>query len=101
MGATYATYWEELGIRLSDEDNKLRPFENVATRKAVEHDIDELIEMWREEATAMGQASCRAWSLPRTLIPRTCNSLPAQRVFYEVSFGFPVGIHRLTVVPTF
>ena len=51
---TYATYWEEIGIQLSDEDNKLRPFENGATRKAVEHDVDELIEIWREDAIAMG-----------------------------------------------
>ena len=50
----HATYWVELGIRVSDEDDKLPPFEKKANRKAVEHDVDELIKMWREEAIAMG-----------------------------------------------
>jgi len=51
---TYATYWEELGIRLSDEDNKLPVFKRTEPRSVVEDILDKIIEMWREEAIAMG-----------------------------------------------
>ncbi len=47
-------YWDELGIQLSDEDNKLPVFKRTEPRSVVEDILDKIIEMWREEAIAMG-----------------------------------------------
>ncbi len=56
---TNATYWERIGIRVfdevTDEDEGLPPFEPIeAGRDAVEHDLDQVIADWKEDAGKAG-----------------------------------------------
>ncbi len=45
---------EGLGIQVSDEDGTLPTYTGKATLKVVEHDLEELIKIWREGARENG-----------------------------------------------
>ena len=47
-------YWDELGIQVSDENDRLHVFKRKEPRSLAEDILDEIIKMWREEAIAMG-----------------------------------------------
>ncbi len=48
------TYKTGIGLRVSDKDEKLPPFERKAGRDAVEHDLDQVIADWKDEAIKAG-----------------------------------------------